>query len=178
ACACFVLWLVSRGRTARYPRALLGLGWSLLHPLAMTASLCLVFTSIFRTSAQSYIPYLLAGLACWGYLSGSAILGCKCFFQGEQYLRQHPVPLSIFPMRVALGGVVQLVITLAIVMAVAFWGGAPVNALALASLVPGILLAVVLAWALAALCGVATVLFQDMEHISQVGFQVLFYLTP
>jgi ABC-type polysaccharide/polyol phosphate export permease len=174
----FLLSLVWMDMKARYRRTLLGLGWSLLHPLAMTLSLCLVFTSIFRTTAQSYIPYLLAGLACWGYVSGSALLGCQCFFQGERYLRQHPVPLSIFPLRVALGGVLQLVITLAIVLAVALWGGAPANALALVSLAPAVLLAIMLAWALAALCGVATVLFQDMEHITQVVIQILFYLTP
>src|SRR5262249_25475774 len=151
----------------RYRRTLLGLGWSLLNPLAMTVCLCLVFPAIFKTSVKVYIPHLLAGLASWGYLSGSAIMGCHCFFQGQQYLRQYPVPLAIFPLRVALGGVLQLVITLAIVEGVAIWGDAPVDALALLTLVPGLLLTIMLGWALAALCGVATVLFQDMEHISQ-----------
>ena len=35
-----------------------------------------------------------------------------------------------------------------------------------------------LAWSLAVLAGFANVYFQDTQHLCEVGFQILFYLTP
>ena len=36
----------------------------------------------------------------------------------------------------------------------------------------------VVTWSLAILAGFANVYFQDTQHLSEVGFQILFYLTP
>jgi len=52
------------------------------------------------------------------------------------------------------------------------------NLPALIGLVPILVLLFLFAWSLALLAGVANVYFQDVQHLSDVGFQVLFYLTP
>jgi len=33
----------------------------------------------------------------------SVMQGCQSFLQGEAYIRQHPAPLAIYPLRVTLG---------------------------------------------------------------------------
>ena len=43
---------------------------------------------------------------------------------------------------------------------------------------PAILLLLVLGWSLAVLAGFANVSFQDTQHLAEVGFQLLFYMTP
>jgi len=48
----------------------------------------------------------------------------------------------------------------------------------LLSLIPTLLLLLVFGWSLAILFGLATVRFRDLKHISEVGFQGMFYLTP
>jgi ABC-type polysaccharide/polyol phosphate export permease len=50
--------------------------------------------------------------------------------------------------------------------------------LALLSFVPTLLLLFVFAWSVAILAGFANVYFQDTQHLSEVGFQILFYMTP
>ena len=50
-----------------------------------------------------FAPMLLAGLILWDYISIAAKSGCHCFFQGEAYIRQHPAPIAIYPLRTALG---------------------------------------------------------------------------
>src|SRR5262249_50624790 len=45
-------------------------------------------------------------------------------------------------------------------------------------LLPAIVLLFVLGWSLAVLAGSANVLFQDTQHLSEIGFQILFYATP
>jgi lipopolysaccharide transport system permease protein len=45
-------------------------------------------------------------------------------------------------------------------------------------LVPTLVLLFLFAWSLALVAGAANVYFQDVQHLTDVGFQVLFYLTP
>src|SRR5208283_3346002 len=88
-CRYFWLSLVKMDLRTRYRRSVLGLGWSLLHPIAMTTILCIVFQRIFHVDLRDYAPRVLSGLTFWNYLVSVTILGCQCFFHGEAYIRQH-----------------------------------------------------------------------------------------
>ena len=99
----FWLSLVRMDLRTRYRRSVLGIGWSLLQPLAMTAVLCLVFSQIVGITVKDYVPHLLTGLVCWNFLVGCALQGCQSFFQGESYIRQCPLPLAIYPLRTTIG---------------------------------------------------------------------------
>jgi ABC-type polysaccharide/polyol phosphate export permease len=176
-CRYFWLSLVRMDLRHRYRGSVLGLGWSLLHPIAMTAILCAVFHHLFHADLAFYAPFLLAGLACWNYVVFVTLQGSLCFLHGEAYIRQFPLPMAIYPLRTALSGSVHLVLALLVVVAASglLRGG---GGLALVSLLPSVALLVVLGWALAALAGMANVYFQDTRHLCEVGFQMLFYATP
>ena len=163
----------------RYRRSVLGIGWSLLNPIAMTIILTTVFHEFFHLPIKEYALYLITGLATWQYVLNVSLHGCQCFFLGEQYIRQHPAPLAIYPLRTALGGTVHFVMALTVVIFMAgyFNGGFPGPAQFL-SLFPAILLLFMLGWALAVLTGSFNVMFQDTQHLAEVGFQILFYATP
>lgn len=81
----------------RYRGSVLGIAWSLLHPLAMTGILCLAFSQVFDVSLQTYAPFLMVGLTLWSFLVTTANGGSQCFFHGETYIRQRPLPLAIYP---------------------------------------------------------------------------------
>src|SRR5689334_15878660 len=81
-CRYFWLSLVRMDLRARYRRSLLGVGWSLLHPLAMTAILCTAFGALFQADLTWYAPFLLVGLTCWNYLLQVAHTGSYCFLVG------------------------------------------------------------------------------------------------
>jgi lipopolysaccharide transport system permease protein len=177
-CRYFWLSLVRMDLRTRYRRSVLGMGWSLLHPIAMTAIICIVFTTVFHVDIHDYVPFVLAGFACWNYILFVALQGCQCFYQGEMYIRQFPAPMAIFPLRTALGGTIHFLIALCVVVAVATVINRSVNLLALASLLPSVLLLFVFVWSLAVLAGFANVFFNDTQHLSEIGFQILFYATP
>ena len=91
--------------------------------------------------------------------------GCQCFFQGESYIRQHPAPLAIYPLRTTLGAGFHFL--LGLVIAVVFvWmrARASGNLPALLSLVPTLALLFLVGWSLAVCMGVANVMFQDSQH--------------
>jgi ABC-type polysaccharide/polyol phosphate export permease len=186
-CRYFWLSLVRMDLRTRYRRSILGIGWSLLHPIAMTAILCAAFHSIFDQPVRTFAPYVLTGMACWNYICSVTMTGCSCFLTGETYIRQYPAPLAIYPLRTVLGGTIHFLISLGVVLALAFYCRAtgPViegqeiyNPWVLLTLLPAMLLLFLATWSLALLAGFSNVLFQDTQHLSEIGFQILFYLTP
>jgi ABC-type polysaccharide/polyol phosphate export permease len=179
-CRYFWLMLVKNDLRQRYRRSVLGLGWSLLQPIAMTCIICFVFQALLMQGEHvaQFAAHVLAGLACWGFILTSAINGCQCFYVGETYIRQYPAPLAIYPLRTALASLFHFLIATGVVVLLCWC----VNGFGNVAVLPVLLLSIpilfVVAWSIAVLTGFANVYFQDTQHLCEVGFQILFYMTP
>jgi ABC-type polysaccharide/polyol phosphate export permease len=177
-CRYFWMSLVKIDLRTRYRRSVIGLGWSLLRPIAMTAILFYAFRHIFRPGDPRYAAFLLGGLVVWEYIMTATKAGCHCFFQGEAYIRQHPAPIAIYPLRTALGETVHFLMALCVVVGLVWYLSGFANLPLLVTVIPTLVLLFVFAWSLALIAGFANVYFQDTQHLADVGFQILFYLTP
>ena len=178
-CRYFWLSLVKIDLRARYRRSILGVGWSLVRPCLLTIILCIVFQKLFRRNdTWSYAPYILSGLACWDFIVTATKQGCQCFFQGESYIRQHPTPIAVFPLRTALTESFHFLIALLVLFGLAWYVNGFGNVFTLLSLVPTMGILFILIWSLATLAGFANVYFQDTQHLVDVLFQIVFYATP
>jgi ABC-type polysaccharide/polyol phosphate export permease len=176
-CRYFWLSLVRLDLRQRYRRSFLGLGWSLLHPIAMTAILCTVFHQLFQQDVRDFAPYLLAGLAIWNYVVFVTLQGCQCFLLGEPYIRQYPLPMAIYPLRTTLAGTFHFLVALTVLLPLTIYCKGP-HLAALLGLVPALVLLFAFAWSSAVLAGLANVYLRDTQHLLEVGFQILFYATP
>jgi lipopolysaccharide transport system permease protein len=178
-CRYFWMSLVQMDLRARYRGSVLGIGWSLLHPIAMTVVLSTVFCNMFKADWHDFAPYALAGLAVWSFITTTTTMGCQAFFQNESYIRQCPMPMAIYPLRTVLGTTFHLLIALTVVLL-------PLTAVAkgfdpgvvFLNLVPTVLLLFLLGWSMATLGGLANVYFQDSQHLADVAFQIMFYMAP
>ena len=179
-CRYFWLSLVRVDLRARYRGSAFGIGWSLLQPIAMTIILCVVFATMFHADIVEFAPYLMAGLTIWQFLVTTSLSGCDCFFTGEAYIRQHPAPMAIYPLRTMLGAAFHFTLGffLVLVLTGICHGFGYISILALLSLIPSLVLLLAFGWSLSIMFGLATVRFRDLKHISEVGFQGMFYLTP
>jgi ABC-type polysaccharide/polyol phosphate export permease len=177
-CRHFWLSLVGMDLRTRYRRSVLGVGWSLLQPICMSVIFCVVFQQFFGVDPAEYGAFVLAGLAFWNYVLAVSLHSCLCFFYGEAYIRQSPMPLAIYPLRSALGGAFHFLLALIVVVAASWLFHGFDNLATLPALIPAILLLLVFGWSLALLMGFATVYFQDTQHVTEVAAQVLFYATP
>jgi lipopolysaccharide transport system permease protein len=174
----FWLSLVKMDLQLRYRRSMLGIGWSLLHPLASTLVLCVAFHEILHQPVRTYAPLLMVGLTWWGYVSGVTIQGCQCFVDAESYIRQHSIPMAVYPLRTALGSMIHFLIGLSVVLVMVWCFRGFVNLPALVTLPFSLTLLLVFGWAMAVLAGYVNTAFRDIQHLFNIGFQVLFYLTP
>ncbi len=178
-CRYFWLSLVNMDLRRRYRRSALGVGWSLLHPIAMTTILCVVFPKVFGgVSVQEYAPSVLVGLCFWSFITSTTLLGSQCLITGERYIRQYPAPMAIYPLRTVLGSSFHFAMALGLVLAMRFALIGFSGVLSFVSLIPTLLLIFVLGWSLAVLAGFVTAYFPDMQHLAEVGLQILFYATP
>ncbi len=162
----------------RYRGSMLGLGWSLLHPLLMTALLCAVFHQLVGVGVQEYAPFLLSGLAVWAFLVSSTVQGCITFLTGEAFIRQYPAPAALYPLRTAIGAMMHFLVALVPAILLGWLARGLANPLCLLSLVPTLLLLFALSWALATVAGFLHAAFRDTLHLLEVGWQMLFYATP
>lgn len=177
-CRYFWLSLVRMDLRTRYRRSMLGLGWSLLHPIAMTAVICTVFHKLFNMPIADFGPFLLSGLTTWSFIAAAVSQGCETFYSAEPYIRQHPAPLAIYPLRTVLGAAFHFALALAVVLLLTWWFKGFSNLAAIITLVPSFLLLLVLGWSLSVLAGFANLMFSDMKHLLDVALQIMFYATP
>lgn len=177
-CRHFWWSLAQNDLRTRYRRSVLGIAWSLLQPMAMTAILCIVFKNLFNMSVREYAPSLMIGMCFWNFITACTMQGGQCLFQGEAYIRQYPAPLAIYPLRTVLGASFHFGMSLLVVL-ILRWTLLGFNNLpTLIAVLPAILLMFILGWSLAAVSGFMTAYFPDMQHLSEVGLQMLFYSTP
>ncbi|HEY7426534.1 MAG TPA: hypothetical protein VH682_20030, partial [Gemmataceae bacterium] len=123
-CRFFWLSLVKMDLASRYRGSVLGICWSLLHPIAMTAILCVVFRYAFNMpNVRRFAPHLFTGLTFWGFFSSVLVQGCDCFFLGESYIRQFPAPMAIYPLRTVLASAFHFSIGLLLAISIALLAG-------------------------------------------------------
>lgn len=174
----FWMSLVKVDLRKRYRRSVLGIGWSLMHPIAMTGVFCIVFSQLFGQDIISYAPFVLSGLAFWSFFTGVLSESCQCYFAGEPYIRQSPAPLAIYPLRTTVGMAIHFAVALLVLMALVWATSGFGNLSTIWLLIPTLGLFFILGWAVAIIFGVINVVFQDTQHLVQVGMQALFYMTP
>lgn len=174
----FWLSLTLSDLRTRYRRSFLGIWWSLLNPILMTAILCLVFHKIFNVEIREFAPYLLAGLSFWNFFTTCTHNGCQCFKQGEAYIRQYPAPLAIYSLRAALGAGFHFFLAIVCVIAMTWLFRGTQNLEALPSLLPTLALLLIFGWSVATIAGLLNVHFPDIQHLFEVVLQLMFYATP
>ncbi len=170
--------LVKMDLRTRYRGTYLGLGWSLLNPILMTMVMCLVFAKLFHQPLATYAPFVLSGLAFWNYLTGVVIDGCHCFRRGEAYIRQHPAPLAIYPLRAMLVVWIHFWMAFLVLLGTVWLARGSLPWTTLWMVFPAMGLFALLGWGTALVMGMVNVWFEDTAQLVQVVLRALFYVTP
>ncbi|QGJ70400.1 Transport permease protein [Planctomycetales bacterium 10988] len=174
----FWLSLVKIDLNTRYRRSALGLGWSLLQNILMTIVLSVVFGTLFQLDIAFYAPFILIGLAYWGFLSSCVLMGATSLYNAEPYMKQHKVPVAIYPLRTVLGASFHFSIALVVAFVATLFFQGPEHLLAWPVTLMGFLLLFLFGWSLAVLTAFSNVYFPDVSHLLEVGMQIAFYATP
>jgi ABC-type polysaccharide/polyol phosphate export permease len=180
-----LIWnFTQRDLKARYKGTLLGWIWSLIVPLATLLIYTLVFSVIFRAEppdfgngeAGNFTVWLFGGLIAWNFLSQSVQLGIPTLLGSGPLLQKIYFP-SYVPVLGMMGAIlVQTLIELGIYAAILLLLGN----VGVSWLLFPVWLAIYLVFVAAVAIGLAAVnvYFRDIQHLTGVALQLVFFLTP
>ena len=169
--------MVSQELRVRYQRSILGFFWTLLNPLLMLATLCMVFSHIFKTTIQNYPLYLLAGMVPWSFLSISLNDSAVCIIVNEGLIRKIYLPKLVFPLSRVLIGLVTFIFSLG-AMFLLLWPMGARPTLAMLALPVIIGLFTVFTLGLSLIVATANTFFRDCGHLVSVFLQAWYFVTP
>jgi len=172
--------LFRRDLRAKYKGSVLGLAWSLAHPVVLMLVYLLVFSVLLRIQTSNYEHYwlfLLSGLPVWVFFATSLQSSSRSLLENANLIRKVRFPRQLVPLSMVATQLVGFAVMTAIVIVLSLvylpdsratvWLSLPVAAL-IVGFVAGLSLAV----------ASLNALYRDVEHIVAALLLPWFFLTP
>lgn len=175
-----LLWLwIAREIRVRYKQSLLGVGWAILQPLALTIVFAFVFSHLLRVDTRG-VPYPIfayAALVPWTFFTTSLSFGVPSLVNNMNLVSKIYFPREVLPLAsVGAAFVDFLIASLIFGGMLAFyriWPG--VRAL---WVIPLLTVQVILTIAVTLIGSTIIVFFRDMRFVVPLLTQVWMYATP
>lgn len=169
--------LVDRDFKAKYKRSILGVFWSFLNPLLNMLVQYVVFSNMFRFNIAYFPVYLLCGNVVFNYLAESCGMALMSIIGNKSLITKVYMPKYIYPLTRILSSLINLLISLIPLMAVALLSGLPITKAFLLLPIPLLMLAT-FCLGLGLLLSAAMVFFRDIQFLWSVMTTIWMYLTP
>ena len=171
--------LVIRDFKVKYKRSVLGVVWSLLYPVLMTAVMAIVFSNVFKMSTPgvSYIAYLMIGLTYFNYFSEASNFAMSSVVANFPLINKVYMPKYIFPLSKCLFVGINFFLTLIPLYAVILLTGTGFNWAHL--LLPYSFLCLFLfTLGMGFILSTVSVFLRDMFYIYGIVLTIWQYMTP
>ncbi len=176
----YLLWQwTAREVRVRYKQSLLGAGWAILQPLALTAIFTLVFSRLVRvdTGTTPYPVFAYVALVPWTFFTTALTMGIPSLVNNMNLVTKIYFPREILPLGTILAALLDLAVSGVVLAAMLGVYRMPFTA-AVLWVIP--LLAVQLVFTVGVtLAGSATIVFfRDVRFVVPLLLQVWMYATP
>ena len=179
-----VIQLTKRNVVGRYRGSVLGLAWSLFHPILMLSVYTFVFGVVFRSrwgggeqSTLEFSTLLFAGIIVHGFFAECIVRSPGLIIGNAQYVKKVVFPLEILPWVTVLSALFHTTISVVVLVVFYMLISATLNwtiVFVPIVLVPIMVLATGVAWGLSALA----VYVRDVSHVVGVIATVLLFTSP
>jgi lipopolysaccharide transport system permease protein len=171
-------FLTKRELQIRYKQSYFGIAWAVMQPLALAFIFALVF-GIFL-NADYGIPtavFIVAGVVPWLFTGQAVGMSANSLVLDSDLISKVYFPRLALPIAKALSLVIDLALSLVVVIVIGLIYGVGIEATIY--LVPAfLLLSVVTTFSLGALLAAINVKYRDVQLVTPMVVQVLFFLTP
>lgn len=169
--------LVSRDFKRKYKKSALGVLWSFLNPLLTMLVQYLVFSTIFKSSIENFIVYLLSGIILFNFFGEAVGLGLNSIIDNAHLINKVYMPKVIYPFSRVLSSAINLLISLVPLLLMMIITGVPMTKAML--LIPiGLLCLLVFCLGMSMLLSTAMVFFRDALFLWNIVSTLWMYLTP
>lgn len=171
-----IFHLIYRDVTARYKRSLLGIAWTMLHPLGMMLVLTIVFSQVFHT-IEGYAAYVLNGLIIWNFFAQTSTAVIDTLVWGGDLFKRIYLPRSTFAISAIGTGLVNLLFALIPILFVMLIQGIPIRLTVLLAPIAALPMAC-FSLGVGLLISTMGIYFRDVVEMYQVLLTAWFYATP
>lgn len=169
--------LISRNLKTRYKRSVLGIVWTMVHPLMMMIVLTLAFSHVWRIELPNFSVYVLSGLLLWNFFSQTTNSAMSELLWGGRLLHRIYIPKGVFAVTALGTGLVNLCLSLPALFIIMLANGltprAPIIFVPVA-----ILLVSMFTLGCGLLLSTLVVFFADTYEMFQIVLLSWFYLQP
>jgi ABC-type polysaccharide/polyol phosphate export permease len=161
----------------RYRRSVIGPFWITLSMGLFTVVLGVIYSRLFHTDLQTYLPYLTVGYVVWGFMSAAANDSCIAFSDASRVIKQIKLPYSVYVLRVVWRNFIIFLHTIVIYIPMAIIFKIEPNLMTLYE-IPGLILVVVnLVW-LTTVIAILSTRYRDIQPIVGTVIQLGMFATP
>lgn len=161
----------------KYRRSVLGPLWITISMFVLILGVGLLYSQLFRMDLREYLPYIALGDIVWIYISTAIQEGCTTFTASENLIRSMRLPMTLHVMRlVTRTFIVFLHGAIAYIPFALYLKVQPELIWLLA--VVGIAAIVIATIPVAALFGVLSARFRDLQPAISNFMQLGFFMTP
>ena len=175
----FFIWhMVKIDLKNKFRRSKLGILWTFVSPLCLSAIMGTVFAVAFHYEILDYMPYVLSGILFWDLVMSSFSAGGYSIISHDSYIRQCSHPITMYTLKNSLVYIITFLIAcLSLVLWVILRH--PVNVLIWLLAMPGTLIIYfLLAWGGTTIAGYTCVQYRDYPMMAPLILQVVWYLSP
>lgn len=169
--------LVSRDIKVRYRHSVLGVIWTVLNPLLMMVVISFVFSTLFKQSIPNFPIYYLSGSVLFSFFSESTTNGLHAIIVNAPLIKKVYIPQYMFPLSNVLSALVNLGFSLAAMLLMMIFTGAPFFPTLLLIPIP-VFYTFIFSVGFALLLSALTVFFRDIAHFYGVLILAWTYATP
>jgi ABC-type polysaccharide/polyol phosphate export permease len=168
--------LVRRDVVSRYKRSVLGIGWTMLHPLGMMMVLTIVFAQLFGR-VEGYPAYVLSGLVAWNFFAQTTAAAMTQMVWGSTLLHRIYLPRTTLVVSAIGTGLVNLILTLVPLVLIVVLVGLPLR-WTIAFLPVAIVLLAAFSLGVGLLFSAWAIYFPDVSEMYRILLLAWLYLTP
>ena len=175
----FISWTFARRDIkTRYAGSLLGTTWIVLYPLIMAIITSVVFSIVFKgyVDGVSFFLYSLSGFSFWIFFSQSITAASRCLIQNRDIIINNKISTELIVFGVIISRSLDLIVTTIFLVAAALYLHEFVFLPGYFILSVAALYLIVLALSLLVAAG--NVFFRDIQAVTDILVNILFYLTP
>lgn len=169
--------LVVRDIRLRYKRSWVGIGWTLLNPLAQLLVFYFIFNAVLPLNVPRYSSFLFTGILVWNWFQSALLLATGAIVDHRELIKQPGFPAAILPIATVTSNLIHFVLALPILFLFLMIDGSRLT-MFVGALPLVISIQFILTLGIAYLVATFHVTFRDTQYLLGVLLQLIFFLTP
>lgn len=168
--------LIKRDFKKKYKGAVLGMAWSVLHPLLILLIMRVVFTHFFGGSIEHYTTYLFCGTIIFTFFSEATSEGMLALVGNADIFTKVNIPKYLFLLAKNTQTMLNFAMTLAVFFVLCILDGVVFTPLFFALIIPVVLL-LFFNLGMGLILSALYVFFRDMRYLWMIFTQLLMYVS-